>query len=333
MLFLSILSLVGGLALLIKGADWLVEGGSSLARRLGMSDLMIGLTIVAFGTSMPELVVNILSSVQGANDLAIGNIVGSNISNILLILGVGAIIAPIHVQHSTVTKEIPFSLLAALMVFTMANDRLIDLYPLSELGRSDGLTFLGFFLIFLWYTFGMRHNGNGLEEEVSEVKRSLSMASLMSFGGIALLVAGGRFAVEGAIDIAESLGLSQALIGLTVVAIGTSLPELVTTIVAGMKKKIDLAVGNIVGSNIFNVFWILGTSAVISPLTFESSLNVDLLVAIAATVLLFFVVHTGPTVRRFVFWRQHDGHVITRSEGILMVGMYVVYTAFVVWRG
>jgi len=332
MIILSVGSLALGLLLLIKGADWLVNGASSIAKRIGISDLTIGLTVVAFGTSMPELVVNILSSLRGANDIAIGNIVGSNIANILLILGISATITKIAVKKSTVWKEIPLALLASVVLLLMANDMLVDGYAISEIGRSDGLAFLAFFLIFLWYIAGMRR-----EDTDDEADGIRPRAVLPSIGfillGLALLMGGGKLAVDGALVIAQSLGISQALIGLTVVAVGTSLPELATSVVAARRGKADIAVGNIVGSNIFNVFWILGVSAVIAPLRFQPAMNVDLLVAIGATVVLFFAVHTGYLHHRLFFWKQKQQHVIERFDGVLMLVLYAVYIGFLVWRG
>ncbi|KKW40607.1 MAG: Na+/Ca+ antiporter, CaCA family [Candidatus Peregrinibacteria bacterium GW2011_GWA2_54_9] len=201
-----------GVLLLLKGANWLVEGASSLAHRLRISDLAIGLTVVAFGTSTPELIVNIVASIRGNADIAIGNVVGSNIANILLILGITAIIAPIAVQKSTILKEIPLSLLAGIVLYFMANDALIDGYQLSELGRGDGLVFLCFFLIFLYYTFGIRHGEQ--EEGITKTVMSLWQAVLLVVMGLAGLVVGGHFCVETAQDIALALGVSEALIGL-----------------------------------------------------------------------------------------------------------------------
>lgn len=328
---LALGALVVGFALLIKGADWLVEGGSALARKFGISELTIGLTVVAFGTSMPELAVNIISSTQGANDLAIGNIVGSNIANILLILGVSATIRTLRVHTSTVWKEVPLSLLAALVLFFMANDTMIDGYSISELSRIDGLVLLGFFIIFLWYTFGMQKTGEN--PETHQEKRNVWVSFLLLVVGIVLLVAGGNMAVGGAITIAEAFGISQALIGLTVVALGTSLPELATSVVAALKKKADIAVGNVVGSNIFNIFWILGVSATIRPLQFQPALNADLLMAILATFILFFAIHVGYLHHRLRFWKQREGHVIGRADGIFMLALYVGYIVYLGWRG
>lgn len=331
-MLLSLGFIIAGLVLLVKGADWLVEGGGAIARKLGVSELAIGLTVVAFGTSMPELTVNIISSFQGANDLAIGNVVGSNIANILLILGITAIIKNIDVQNSTVWKEIPLSLLAAILLLVMANDHIVDKYPVSELSRSDGLAFLSFFIIFIWYTFGMakKEMMNGHEHEE---KKGTLLSVGMLIAGIAMLILGGKLAVDGAVSIATLLGVSQAVIGLTVIALGTSLPELATSVVAATKGKSDIAVGNIIGSNIFNIFWILGISAVVRPLTFEPALNTDIIMAILATITLFFAVHTGYLNKRLLFWKQHEHHVIERFDGIIMLCMYVMYIGVIVWRG
>ncbi|MDD5469821.1 MAG: calcium/sodium antiporter [Candidatus Peribacteraceae bacterium] len=322
-----------GFALLIKGADWLVEGASSIARRLRISDLVIGLTIVSFGTSAPELVVNIFASLKGNADIAVGNIVGSNIANTLLILGVAAAIIPITVQKSTVFKEIPFCLLASLILFVMANDRLIDGYAASEIGRGDGMAFIGFFIIFLYYTFGIRkgNTGDGKEEYTKET-RSILLASTMVGGGLIALTAGGELAVRGAVQVATILGVSESLIGLTIVAIGTSLPELVTSVLAAMKNKPDISVGNIVGSNIFNIFWILGISALIRPLPFASAINADLLVMIGAVFVLFLFIQTGHIHQRLLFWRMRKGHILHRWEGVTMLLLYAGYIGMLITR-
>lgn len=331
MLVLDIAFLAGGLVLLVKGADWLVDGASDLARRFGISELAIGLTIVAFGTSTPELAVNITSSLTGANDIAIGNIVGSNTANILLILGIAGIIAPMTIQTSTVWKEIPLAFLASVVLLTMANDAVVDRYPVSELSRSDGITFIAFFLIYLWYTFGMQRIEDAEEHEQA---RHPLLAPFLILIGLACLVIGGKLAVDGATQIALALGISQALIGLTVVAVGTSLPELATSTVAAYRGKSDIAVGNIVGSNIFNIFFILGISGLIRPLVFRPELNVDLLVTVAATILLFVLVHTGPVYHRvLLFWRQRRGHTIQRLDSIAMLLGYFAYVGYLAWRG
>ncbi|MDD5751230.1 MAG: calcium/sodium antiporter [Candidatus Peribacteraceae bacterium] len=327
----SLFLLVLGFAFLIKGADWLVEGASTLAKRLGISDLAIGLTIVAFGTSMPELMVNLVASVQGDADIAIGNVVGSNIANILFILGCSAALAPVVVRRSTVLKEIPFSLLAVAMLLVMANDTIIDGYARSELSRSDGLALIGFFIIFVAYTMNLPRMGG---EETPTTRSGTLASSGQIIIGLVALVTGGKLAVDSAVIIAGLLGVSEVLIGLTVVALGTSLPELVTSVVAALKKKADIAVGNIVGSNIFNIFWVLGISAVIRPIPFLPAADLDLFVLALATIILFFVIHDGWIGRRlFLWWRQRELYVIRRWEGLLMLATYAVYIAYIGWRG
>ena len=278
--------LVAGFVLLIKGADVLVDGASSFAKKFGISSLVIGLTIVAFGTSAPELIVNLFASIQGNTDIAIGNILGSNIANILLILGISAVIYPLAIQKGTVFKEIPLSLLAIIVVAIMANDILVDNRSFSELTRIDGLVLISFFIIFLYYTFGIsKAEGENTSNNIKD--RSIIKSVLMAIGGLIALTIGGKWVVDSAMEIALNIGISQAVIGLTVVAIGTSLPELATSAVAAYKKNTDIAVGNIVGSNIFNIFWILGISAIINPLPFSSLLMRDVIATVIATVLLF----------------------------------------------
>lgn len=330
-LALGLASLIGGLFIVMKGADWLVSGASVLARKIGMSELMIGLTVVAFGTSLPELTVNIFSSFNGATDIAIGNVVGSNIANILLILGVTAVIAPLHMGTSTVWKEIPLSLLAGLVLLTMANDHLVDGYAVSELSRSDGLTLIAFFSIFMWYTFGMKRAEEDDENE-GDTFGFLKITALIT-GGLVLLVVGGKLTVDGAVTLASAFGISEALIGLTLVAIGTSVPELATCIVAARRGNAGIAVGNILGSNIFNIFWILGLSSAIHPLPFSPSMNIDIGMILFSTIALFFIVHNGQLRHRLFFWKQRDNHVIARHEGVILLVAYGVYLAYLVWRG
>jgi cation:H+ antiporter len=328
---LATLSLIGGFAILIKGADWLVDGATALARQFHVLGLFLCLPIVAFGTSMPELVVNIIASFRGSTEIAIGNILGSNIANILLILGIAATIRELAVHRSTVIKEIPFSLLAAAVLFIMANDRIIDGYAIAELGRGDGLAFIGFFLIFLYYTFSIAKGDDAAEKTTAT--RTIPVAVGMIIGGLLALILGGKLGVDGAVEIARMIGISEALIGLTVVAVGTSLPELATSAVAAYRGSTDIAVGNIVGSNIFNVFWILGISAIIRPLPFVPALNFDLGIVVLSTLLLFFTIHNGHMYRRLLlWWRQTDDYVIRRWEGALLLLAYVAYVAYIVVR-
>jgi cation:H+ antiporter len=313
-----------GFVALIKGADLLVDGASSLAGRLGVSALVIGLTIVAFGTSAPELVVNLLASWQGNTDIAIGNVLGSNIVNILLILGISAIFYPLAVHRGTVWKEIPFALLAVIVLAFLARDTLIDGSTTSSIERGDGLILLSFFVIFLYYIFGITKK-NGVSTDEAEVKEEPQFTTgrslFMILGGVLGLVVGGKWIVDGAVAFATSFGVSEALIGLTIVAIGTSLPEMATSVVAAYKKNVDIAVGNIIGSNIFNVFWILGISSIIRPLPFAPALTTDLVVAIGATLVLFLALFVGKR------------NTLERSQGIAFVFLYVAYTVFLIMRG
>lgn len=316
---LAFLFLGVGLLLLVKGADWLVDGASSLAARLGVAPIVIGLTIVAFGTSMPELVVNLFASWSGNTDIAIGNVVGSNIVNILLILGIAGCICPLAVKSNTVWKEVPMALLAMVLVWVMANDVLVAGNGPDRLDRIDGLVLIAFFIIFLYYTFGISKVDAGTAEEVA--KHSVPRSWVLSLGGIAALAVGGKFAVEGAVIIAESLGVSERVIGLTIVAIGTSLPELLTSAMAAYRKNADIAVGNVVGSNIFNVFWILGVSSTIRPLPFTAANGSDVVVGVGATFLLFVAMFVGKR------------HLLERWQSVAFILLYVAYlTSLVLWQ-
>jgi cation:H+ antiporter len=320
---LTIVLFIVGFFILIKGADLLVGGASSLAARLGVSALVIGLTIVAFGTSAPELIVNLLASLSGNTDIAIGNVLGSNIVNILIILGVSAIICPLAVGKGTVWKEIPFAMLAVVVLAFMALDTFIDGAPASVLSRADGLVLIAFFVIFLYYIFGLARAdaARGVAPDESIAQYGLGKSIGLIVVGLLGLVVGGKWIVDGAITFASALGVSEALIGLTIVAIGTSLPELATSVVAARKKQIDIAVGNVVGSNIFNIFWILGISAVIAPLPFSPALSFDLLVTLGATLFLFMALFVGAR------------HTLERWQGWLFVATYIAYVAFLVIRG
>jgi len=315
---LTFVLLVAGFILLIKGADFLVDGASSFAKKMGVSSLVIGLTIVAFGTSAPELIVNIFASLKGNTDIAIGNILGSNIANILLILGISAAIFPLAVKRGTVWKEIPLSLLAILIAGIMANDMLIDGQSFSKLTRIDGIILISFFIIFLYYTFGISKAQPGDSVETNIKQKSLLVSILMVVLGLVGLTVGGKWIVDSATAIAVGLGVSQAIIGLTIVAVGTSLPELATSAVAAHKKDVDIAVGNIVGSNIFNIFWILGLSAVVNPLTFSNVLMRDVWVTIGATFLLFIFMFVGKK------------HILERWQGVSFILIYIAYVTLLI---
>lgn len=312
-----------GFIILIKGADLLIDGSVSIAGRLGISSLVIGLTVVAFGTSLPELLVNLVASFEGSTDIAIGNILGSNIANILLILGVASIIYPLSVKKNTTFKEIPFSFLAALVLAVLANDVIIDKFNIAILTRSDGITLLSFFAIFLYYVFTITKTNTKSNENYEEVKIiGLTKSVIYIILGLAGLAFGGKWIVDGAVIIATDFGVSQSLIGLTIIAIGTSLPELATSAVAAFKKNTDIAIGNVVGSNIFNIFWILGVSSLIKPLPFNEQSNVDILMVIISSMMLFAFLSFGK--------RKHILHL---SHGILFLLMYVAYMIYLVQRG
>jgi cation:H+ antiporter len=318
---LQYILLIIGFIFLIKGADFLVNGGSSIGKRLNISDLVIGLTVVAFGTSLPELFVNIFASIRGDTDIAIGNVLGSNIANICLILGLSAVIFPLAVGKGTVWKEIPLSLLAALLLGIMANDHLIDKSDTSMLTRIDGLVFLAFFIIFLYYSFGIAKQIDGIDKHLPQKECGLFKSSLMIVIGLAGLSMGGNWIVKAAVQIASRLGVSQSLIGLTIVAVGTSLPELATSVVAAYKKNAEIAVGNVIGSNIFNIFFVLGLSSIIKPLPFNLGDNMDIGMVILASLLLFLWMFTGRK------------RCLDRWEGIVFLILYGGYITFLVFKG
>ncbi len=326
---LAIILLIAGLFLLIKSANLFVDGSSSLALRFKISPIVIGLTVVAFGTSSPELVVSVTSALSGNTGVAFGNIVGSNIANILLILGITAMITPVTVQKNTVLKEIPMSFLGAVVMTILGMQLILDNHHYSSisltspetigtLSFSNGLILLLFFVIFLYYTFGI---SKSTSEEPEIKKRSTNITLILIIAGVAGLVVGSKLFVDNAVIIARSLGVSDTFIGLTVVAIGTSLPELVTSIAAAVKKQVELAVGNIVGSNIFNIFFILGVTALIKDIPMSGKELVDILVLFAATLVLF--------LSLFVYKK----HCITRTKGILMFSGYCIYLTFLILRG
>lgn len=318
---LAYLMLAVGFVLLVKGADLLVSGAASVARRWNVSDLVIGLTVVAFGTSTPEMAVTVVSSIQGNTDIAIGNVVGSNIANILLILGVASLLCPLSVSAGTVWKEIPFSLLAALVLATLANDRWIDGAAVSVIGRSDGIILLFFFAIFLYYSFSIAQDIEGLPEQVPMTVYSTTGSALRIVAGLGALTLGGKWIVDGAVDIALDLGMSEAMVGLTIVAVGTSLPELATSAMAARRKNADIAVGNVVGSNIFNILLVLGVGSLVSPLPFSPRANTDIAVLVFSSFLLFAAMFT---VRR---------RSVDRREGAVFLAFYAVYVGMTVLRG
>ncbi|WP_339867841.1 calcium/sodium antiporter [uncultured Algoriphagus sp.] len=307
--------LIAGLLLLVKGADWLVDGASVLAKKHNVSDLAIGLTIVAFGTSAPELVVNSVASTQGYPDIVFGNVIGSNNFNLFIILGIAGLITPLTVQSSSVWKEIPFSLLAAIILLFLANNYLEN----NERGLSiiDGIILLIFFAAFLFYVF-TQLKADPTGEIIEQKDYSNAKIWGLILIGLASLVIGGKLVVDNAVAMAQSLGVSEKIIGLTIVAAGTSLPELATSVVASMKKNNDIAIGNIIGSNIFNIFLILGVSSIISPLAFKEAFNLDIYILIGGTIFLFVAMFTGKKKK------------LDRWEAAILLIAYLGYTTYLV---
>ncbi|MCD8263373.1 MAG: calcium/sodium antiporter [Tannerellaceae bacterium] len=314
---MDILLLIGGLALILVGANALTDGASSIARKFNISNLVIGLTVVAFGTSVPELAISIVAALKGSADIAIGNVVGSNIFNTLMIVGCTAAIVPITITKDTLSKEIPLCILASVVLFICANDVLLSKAPANIISNTEGMLLLCFFLIFLSYTFAIARNGD--EAATPEIKQlPIWRATLYILAGLAGLVYGGDLFVDGASGIARSLGVSESVIGLTLVAGDTSLPELATAAVAAIKKNPQLAIGNVIGSNLFNIFLVLGTSASISPMPIEGITNIDFGVLVGSCLLLF------------LFGLTFKKHVITRIEGLLLIACYIGYITYLV---
>lgn len=313
---------VVGFVLLIKGADWLVAGSATIAKKNNVSNLVVGLTIVSMGTSMPELIVNILASSKDASQIAIGNILGSNIANILLILGVAAFIYPIKIKESTVFSEIPYSIIALLLVAFVANSNLFGSHN-NSINQIDGIILMTFFGLFIAYIIRLAKNGStDMIDDIPDEKITNGKSFLMVLLGMIGLFFGGQWVVNGAIAAAEHFGLSEAFIGLTVVAIGTSLPELVTSAVAAYRKNTDIAMANIIGSNIFNLLWVLGISAIIKPMSFDSSLNADILILLGASCLILFSLVTGKVKNQ-----------IGKPTGTLFLLLYLTYVVFLIYRG
>ncbi|MBD5254051.1 MAG: calcium/sodium antiporter [Barnesiella sp.] len=315
----NILILIFGLALILGGANYLTDGASAVARRSGISPLVIGLTIVAFGTSAPELVISCVSAFNHNAGIAIGNVVGSNIFNILVIIGLTALVRPIKIERGILVNDIPLVILSSLVILVLGNGVFLDGDSENIITRSGGLILLLFFCIFLRYTFSIAKSSEESADDSTEIKSMKTwVAALAIVGGLGALIWGGQLFVDSASAIARSLNVSDAIIGLTIVAFGTSLPELATSIVAAVKNQPGLAVGNVVGSCIFNVFFVLGASAVISPLPLGGITNVDLLVLVGAS-LLFWIF--GKVIRKMTF---------TRTEGAVMFLAYVAYTVYLI---
>lgn len=328
---MNILFLIGGLILILLGANGLTDGSASVAKRFRIPPIVIGLTIVAFGTSAPELTVSVASALKGSADIAIGNVVGSNIFNTLMIVGCTALFAPIVITRNTLRKEIPLCILSSVVLLVCANDVFLDKASENILNRVDGLLLLCFFAIFMGYTFAIARTpstpatddtqqpAHAAEED--EIKLlPWWKSTLYILGGLAALIYGGQLFVNGATGIARNLGVSESIIGLTLVAAGTSLPELATSIVAALKKNPEIAIGNVIGSNLFNIFFVLGCSASITPLRLSGITNFDLFTLVGSCILLWF------------FGLFFAKRTITRIEGSIMILCYVAYTVVLIYN-
>ncbi len=317
-MIIPIIFLMVGLILVLKGANFLVEGASSLAKRLSVPEIVIGLTIVAFGTSAPELIINTFSSIAGRNELVLGNIIGSNIFNLLFILGVVGLIYPLSFKRNSVRKEIPFSLVATLVFFLLANDRIFFKLHVNHLSRFDGIIFLFMLGFFLYYTIRLTKHKETEADKITVY--SLPKTWLFIALGFAFLFIGGKLVVDYAVIIARKLHVSEKLIGLTIVSMGTSLPELATSIVAAFKKRSDLIVGNVIGSNIFNILLMLGISAEISPISYDVVFNLDIGILVLGTLFLMLSMVT--------FKKK----ILDRPEAAVFLVMYIVYMILVISR-
>jgi cation:H+ antiporter len=314
---IAVLLVIAGFACLIFSANWMVNGASALAKKFRVSDLAIGLTIVAFGTSAPEMVVSIIASVEGYPDIVLGNIVGSSNFNLFVILGLSGLILPITVQSSTAWKEIPISLFVAVLLLFLLND--FSLSGQSYLSGIDGVIMLALFLLFLYYVYGQMKKDQHMQS-TQEIAAQMSAGKIvvLILSGLAGLIIGGQLVVSSSVNIANSLGVSEKIIGLTIVAAGTSLPELVTSVVAAAKKNCDIAIGNVIGSNIFNILLILSISSIVKPIAYNPKFNTDLLILIGGTLFLLTSMLTGQRKK------------LDRWEAGLLFGFYLIYTAYLV---
>lgn len=325
-MIIDIILLIVGAAFILLGADALTGGASDLARKWGISELIIGLTIVALGTSMPELVVSVISSIQNKPELAIGNVVGSNLFNTLIILGITALICPVTVSKQVIGKDIPWSILASTLLLIVASGAFINGDQHNEISRTSGLVFLLIFITFIYYTIlvAKKEDHQDKQEAIQadadtqqEVQVSpLWKSILFIFLGLIGLILGGELFVDSASNIAFSLGMSESLVGLTIVAMGTSIPELATSVVAALKNKAGMAIGNAIGSNIFNILLILGASATITPLRMGNITTVDLLMLLLISLLVWLFARTG--------------YVLSRKEGGIMISIYFIYMVYLI---
>lgn len=314
---LQIVLLVVGFIILIKGADWLIDGASSTASHFKVSKMLIGLTIVAFGTGAPELAVSISSLINGTTDMLLGNVIGSNIINILLLIGIAAVIHPIRVKKDTVAKELPLLLLISTVIIVLFLDTLLVSADANTISRADGIICLLCFSIFIFYIISMARKNRAARAEVEKPKFKLGISLLLVLVGLAGVIGGSELVVSSASTIASSIGISDRIIALTIVAFGTSLPELITTIKAAKCGENELLIGNIIGSNIFNICIVLGLPvALFGTVTPDSFEVIDLIMLVGATVILLLVARSG--------------HKISRLEGVLMLTIFALYYSYIV---
>ncbi len=307
-----------GFVILVKGADFLVDGAASVAKKFNISNLAIGLTVVAFGTSMPEMVVNVIAALSGKSDAAFGNIIGSNNFNLLFILGVAGAIYPLVVQRKTIKYEVPLSLIAVLVLYLLVNDGRLWGSEGNILSRIDAGILMLLFLLFLLYIYRTMKSTLDTEEGTPIKIYSTWKATGLFFTGLIMLIGGGKLVVINAVEIAHYFELSEKLIGLTVLAAGTSLPELATSAVAAYRRNTDIAIGNVIGSNIFNICLVLGISGIISPIPFNIALNFDLYVLAVATVLVM------------IFMFTLSKRKLDRWEAIILLVGYLSYTIYLI---
>lgn len=312
---MSYLLLLVGIVLVLWGADKLTDGATALARRFHVSDMVIGLTVVAFGTSLPEFVTSFTAVLHHYEAISMGNIVGSNIFNTLLIVGASALTFPIWISRSSLSKDIPFALLASLVLFVLCKDTLFAGADKQVITMGDGLILLFFFAIFMYYTFSMARSSEEGEEATAGSRKEYALWKVILYIvlGLAGLILGGNFFVESASELARTWGVSEHIIGLTIVAGGTSLPELATSIVAARKGISAIAIGNVIGSNIFNIFFVIGVCALVSPISAMSITDLDLLLLIGSIVLLWVFAFTN--------------RKISRLEGASLILVYLFYLA------
>lgn len=318
---LSFALLIAGFILLVKGADFFVDGSSSIAKLLKIPSIVIGLTIVAFGTSAPEAAVSIIAGINKSNDIAVGNVIGSNMFNLLVVLGVSAAIKPVQIKDQIIKKDYPFMLIATALLLVMSYDVFLSGETANRISRGDAIVLLVFMGIFLYSVISSalrsrKESIDGGEDDIPAYGVGKSL--LFTIGGLAGIIIGGQFVVDSASDIAVRFGMSETLVGLTIVAVGTSLPELVTSIVAAKKGESDIAIGNVVGSNIFNILFVLAASAAISPMNINAQSLTDLLILMAVTLAAYGFCVTKKRV--------------SRAEGIVLTSVYIIYLAYAIIR-